>query len=80
MASARRNISGIFMRRMALSSRVRSIHWSLSVLAKLVGLAMSSRESEYMRSERMGLRLYAMAELPICSFSNGSSISFQLAR
>ena len=27
------------------------------------------------RSERMGLRLYAMADEPICSDSNGSSIS-----
>ena len=28
-----------------------------------------------MRSQRIGLRLYAIADEPICSFSNGSSIS-----
>jgi len=33
------------------------------------------RASDAMRSERIGLRLYAMADDPICSDSNGSSIS-----
>ena len=32
-----------------------------------------------MRSQRMGLRLYGMAEEPIWFFSNGSSISLKLA-
>jgi len=38
------------------------------------------RESEQIRSQRMGLRLYAMAEDPICPASMGSSISLRLAR
>lgn len=44
MASASKKISGMSIRRIALSSRVRSIHWSESVFAKLAGLDSSSRE------------------------------------
>ena len=36
---------------------------------------MTKRASDAMRSQRIGLRLYAMADEPICSASNGSSIS-----
>lgn len=43
MASARRNISGISMRRIAESSSERSIHWSERVFANEAGLDMSSR-------------------------------------
>jgi len=36
---------------------------------------MRCRASEQMRSERIGFRLYAIAEDPICVDSNGSSTS-----
>ena len=36
--------------------------------------------SAVIRSQRMGFRLYAMAEEPICPFSKGSSISLKLCK
>ena len=35
-------------------------------------------ESDVILSQRMGLRLYAIADEPICDFSRGSSISSKL--
>lgn len=64
---------------MALSSSVRSIHWVAAVLSVLAGRDMRNLAMEQQRSERIGLRLYAMADDPICVFSNGSSSSFMLA-
>lgn len=62
------------------SSRVRSNHWTLAVIMAFCWMTIRWRASEQTRSDRIGLRLYAMAEEPIWSFSNGSSTSLRLAR
>ena len=91
MVSAVRNASGITIRRIALcqlehkgqtylSSRVRSIHWTALVPKVCETHPIKYRDSEQIRSQRMGFRLYAMAEDPICPGSRGSSISLRLAR
>ena len=67
------------MRRIALSSRVRSNHWLACVLAALGGRLIIYLLSEQHLSLRMGLRLYAMALLPIWFFANGSSTSLRFA-
>ena len=41
---------------------------------------MRCRASEHTRSDRIGLRLYAIAEDPIWVDSNGSSTSYRFAR
>ena len=64
-------------RRFAESSRVRSSHWLDAVNAAFCRSFITKRESEAIRSERMGLRLYAIAEEPICFASNGSSTSLR---
>ena len=73
MASAQRNASGSDSRRLAESSSVRSSHCAEAVRGALTERVMRYRLSEQMRSHRMGLRLYAMAEEPICMLSKGSS-------
>uniref|UniRef100_A0A6B0U4C1 Uncharacterized protein n=1 Tax=Ixodes ricinus TaxID=34613 RepID=A0A6B0U4C1_IXORI len=67
------------MRLLALSSRVRSIHWVAWVARGSATRAMRWRAREQQRSERMGLRLYGMAEEPIWVRSKGSSTSFMWA-
>jgi hypothetical protein len=63
--SAVRNASGRVMRRLALSSRVRSNHWTLEVINAFWCRTIKCLAKLQTRSERMGLRLYAMAEEPI---------------
>lgn len=55
-ASVKRNISGMSMRRMALSSRVRSSHWLENVSEKFVDMLLNLRPREQMRSD-----LYSLA-------------------
>ena len=74
--SAVRNASGRVIRRFALSSSVRSNHCTLAVFKAFCCRVMRCRARLQIRSERMGLRLYAMAEDPICVDSNGSSTSW----
>eukprot|EP01139_Manchomonas_bermudensis_P010712 Amastigsp_a340965_83.p2 type:complete len:238 gc:universal Amastigsp_a340965_83:312-1025(+) len=78
--SVARNASGRTTRRFAESSSERSSHWLAAVCAALSASEMTSRESEVIRSHRMGLRLYAIADDPTCLRSKGSSISFLDAR
>ena len=47
-----------------VQTRVRSNHWVEAVIAASWLSAITWRLSEHMRSERMGLRLYAIAEEP----------------
>mmetsp|Transcript_5336 Transcript_5336/g.10481 ORF Transcript_5336/g.10481 Transcript_5336/m.10481 type:complete len:230 (+) Transcript_5336:71-760(+) len=63
--STAKNPSGSIILRMALSSKVRSNHWLACVFAALGGKLMMYLLSEQHLSDLMGLRLYAMAELPI---------------
>mmetsp|Transcript_19802 Transcript_19802/g.34094 ORF Transcript_19802/g.34094 Transcript_19802/m.34094 type:complete len:254 (-) Transcript_19802:762-1523(-) len=79
MASAARNASGIDSRLFAESSSVRSSHCTLAVSAGLMRSDWTKREREQMRSQRIGFRLYAIADEPICSASKGSSTSFRWA-
>ena len=72
-ASAHRKPSGMEIRRLALSSSVRSIHWAEAVIGAFIASAIRYRAREQIRSLRIGLRLYAMAEDPIWFFSKGSS-------
>ena len=72
--------AGVTRRRLALSSSVRSIHCVACVWAALAGRFIANRARLQIRSARIGLRLYAIAEEPIWSFSNGSSISLRWAR
>ena len=65
---------------MALSSSVRSSHWVAAVWLAAGRSAITNRASEHMRSARIGFRLYAIADEPICSASNGSSSSRSWAR
>ena len=51
--------------RTALSSRVRSNHCDACVCAAIAGSPIRYRASEHVRSERIGLRLYAIALDPI---------------
>ena len=55
-ASVKRNISGMSIRRMALSSRVRSSHWLENVSEKFVDMLLNLRPREQMRSD-----LYSLA-------------------
>src|SRR5213082_1646273 len=75
MASLARNASGSTRRRLALSSSVRSSHCSDAVCQALPSSSITKRASPVIRSARIGLRLYAMADEPTWSLSNGSSIS-----
>ena len=75
MASVARKLSGITSRRFALSSSVRSKYCTPCVRFAFGSSVTTKRASDAMRSERIGLRLYAIADEPICSLSNGSSIS-----
>ena len=45
----------------------------MAVMGAFCASAMTYLASEQMRSQRMGLRLYGMADEPICLSSNGSS-------
>src|SRR3989442_7358314 len=74
-ASLARNASGSTRRRFALSSSVRSSHWAAAVCQAFPSSSITKRARLVIRSARMGFRLYAMAEEPTCSLSNGSSIS-----
>ena len=65
MASTARTLPETLMRLLALSSKVRSNHWVEAVMAGFRASATTYRAREAMRSLRMGLRLYAMAEEPI---------------
>ena len=78
MPSTARKTCGMDSLRLAESSRVRSNHWEAWVWAAFSDTVMAKRVRAQMRSQRMGLRLYAMALLPICLLSKGSSISFML--
>ena len=63
--STARKPSGRTIRRIALSSSVRSNHWLACVFAALTGSEMRYLESEQTLSDLMGLRLYAIALDPI---------------
>ena len=75
IASVARKLSGITRRRFALSSSVRSKNCTPCVRFAFGSSETTNRASDAMRSQRIGLRLYAIADEPICSVSNGSSIS-----
>ncbi len=62
-------------RRFALSSSVRSKNCTPCVRFAFGSSVTTKRASDAMRSLRIGFRLYAIADDPICSVSNGSSIS-----
>ena len=74
IASAQRKPSGREIRRFAESSRVRSSHCTEAVMGAFIASVMRYRAREQIRSLRMGLRLYAIADEPIWEDSNGSSI------
>ena len=69
----------MYSRRQALSSSVRSNHCVAAVSAAIAGRPIRNRASAHMRSARIGFRLYAIADDPTCSASNGSSISCRWA-
>ena len=77
IASTARKPSATLIRLLAESSSVRSNHWVEAVIAGLRESAMTYRARAAIRSLRIGLRLYAIAEEPIWCFSNGSSISLR---
>ena len=77
MPSIAKNASGIEIRRLAESSSVRSNHCVAAVIAGFSVSTITYRASDAMRSERIGLRLYAIADDPICLDSNGSSNSLR---
>ena len=58
------------------SSSVRSNHCSAAVISGLLLSDITNRASPVARSHRIGFRLYAMADDPTCSASNGSSTCF----
>jgi hypothetical protein len=62
-----------------LSSKVLSIHWTEAVPRVWVTLLIKYLANEQIRSQRIGLRLYAIALDPICPDSIGSSISLKFA-
>ncbi len=78
--SRARNASGTETRRLAESSSVRSSHCVAAVKAGSMDSVITCRARAQMRSALMGLRLYGIADEPICSASNGSSTSLRLAR
>jgi hypothetical protein len=53
------------MRLLAESSKVRSSHWVAAVCDALPTIVIKWRESAQVRSHRIGLRLYAIADDPI---------------
>ena len=57
IASVVRKASGMAIRRLAESSRVRSIHWVEAVWAGLAAMLINHRARAVTRSERMGLAL-----------------------
>src|SRR5690606_21230823 len=70
VASVARYASGIAIRRFAESSSVRSSHCVAAVNAGSIVRTMTCRASAFIRSVRIGFRLYAIADEPICSVSN----------
>ena len=58
---------------------MRSNHCVAAVFAAIAGSPIRNRASEHIRSARIGFRLYAIADDPTCSASNGSSISWRWA-
>ena len=75
IASTAMYASGTAKRLAAESSSVRSSHCVAAVCSGLAAKADTWRARAQIRSERMGFRLYGMADEPICSFSKGSSTS-----
>ena len=67
IASVARKLSGITRRRFALSSSVRSKNCTPCVRFAFGSSETTNRASDAMRSQRIGLRLYAIADDPICS-------------
>ena len=67
--------SGRIVRRLALSSSVRSSKFVAAFCQATSAYPGSSRASEPMRSDITGLRLNGIAELPTCFAPNGSNIS-----
>jgi hypothetical protein len=67
-------------RRLTLSFNVRSSHCVAAVCSARTGNVIRKRPRPHIRSARMGLRLYVIAEDPTCSDSNGSSICWQWAK
>ena len=57
------------------SSRVLSNHCTLAVMTAFWWRVMRCRDKLHILSDRIGLRLYAIAEDPICVDSKGSSSS-----
>src|SRR5207237_1022403 len=54
-----------------------SIHCVAAVCEALTTSVLTNRARPHMRSARIGLRLYAIADEPTCSVSNGSSNSWR---
>ncbi len=73
--SVARKPCGSVSRRLTLSSSVRSSHWVAAVWAALTVRLKTNRARPHIRSARIGLRLYGIADEPTCSDSNGSSTS-----
>ena len=65
MPSTAKKPSGMERRLLAESSRVRSNHWVEATSMGFIISLITKSAREAMRSLRMGLRLYAMAEEPI---------------
>ena len=75
--SIARNPSGTLSRLFAESSSVLSNHCVADVIAGLSASIITYLERDAIRSLLIGFLLYAIADDPICVFSNGSSTSFK---
>ena len=78
MPSIARNPSGTLRRLFAESSNVLSNHCVADVIAGFSASIITYLDSDAIRSLLIGFLLYAIAEDPICVFSNGSSISLSV--
>jgi hypothetical protein len=79
-ASTLRYASGTAIRLFAESSSVRSNHCVAAVNAGSITSVMACRASAVIRSVRIGLRLYGIADEPIWCSSHGSSTSLRCER
>ena len=77
IASAAINACGIESLLFAESSKLLSNHWVASTIAGEIDSAIINLESDDILSLLIGFLLYAIADEPICFFSNGSSNSLR---
>ena len=76
IASTAKNASGTHILLFAESSKVLSNHCVEAVIAGSCDNTITCLDSEFILSLLIGFLLYAIADDPICPFSNGSSNSF----